>query len=333
MTHERDFDRVLEAWLSSGSTEMPDRLFEAVVDRIEDVPQRRVARAKLRFITMARNVKIAAVLAAAVVISVVGFAVLRGTNQPNVAGTRSPSPSASEPSPIVSASPPTGFGSVPNCLLGNCTGNLDAGTHTTTNFVHKITYVVPAGWADAEDADRTFTLERQADFAAETVYRSLNLGPSIYVLPDPAAAVQDASCNVTTQTGAGSTSVGLAASIAGRPGIVGSKPSDVTVGGLTGRMVDVQVASTWNTMCPQLDGVGVRQTAKIPYVALIRSTLHSSVSDPWEFGPVRPERQRYIFVDIGGGHTVAIVFIADPPLFDQLVADGMPIVASMTFTP
>jgi hypothetical protein len=39
-------------------------------------------------------------------------------------------------------------------------------------------------------------------------------------------------------------------------------------------------------------------------------------------------------VDIGGGHTVAIVLDAPLPTeFDQLVADATPIVQTMTFTP
>ena len=41
MTRERDIERVLEAWLEPGPSEMPDRVFEAVLDRIEREPQRR----------------------------------------------------------------------------------------------------------------------------------------------------------------------------------------------------------------------------------------------------------------------------------------------------
>ena len=41
MTRERDIERVLEAWLEPGPSVMPDRVFDAVLDRIEREPQRR----------------------------------------------------------------------------------------------------------------------------------------------------------------------------------------------------------------------------------------------------------------------------------------------------
>ena len=49
MTRPRDIERVLEAWFLDGPSHMPDRLFDAVLDRVERVPQRRLARLSLRF--------------------------------------------------------------------------------------------------------------------------------------------------------------------------------------------------------------------------------------------------------------------------------------------
>ena len=49
MTRHRDIEPVLEAWFVDGPSEMPDRLFQAVFDQVERVPQRRLARLHLRF--------------------------------------------------------------------------------------------------------------------------------------------------------------------------------------------------------------------------------------------------------------------------------------------
>ncbi len=100
-------------------------------------------------------------------------------------------------------------------------------------------------------------------------------------------------------------------------------------------MVDVQVASTWNRLCGVLDGHGVRQPPPVPYVALVRGTgPGGQQTDQWEWGPNRPELQRFIFVDVGGGHTVAIVLAAPVAAdFSQFVDEATPIVQTMTFEP
>ena len=353
MTRDRDIERVLETWFAVGSSEMPDRLFDEVVDRIDHVPQRRLARIKRGFYTLDPTFRVAAAMAAVVVIAVIGFAVLGGSSSSNVAS--SPSPSASPPPPSIVPSPSAAdqafdpaldFGQ-PGCNYlfwyvvepsfgaGRCGVKLAAGGYSSNFFAHPVTYTVPAGWAAAWDLSKSFALERQADFVNEGSFRSANLGPTIYLFPDPEPALQDGSCNVTTQPGIGSSPDALATWVANRPGIVASTPTDVAIGGLTGRTVDVKVAPTWTKNCGVLDGHGVRQPPQVPYIALVHGMGPGGGSpDQWEWGPNRPERQRYIFVDIGGGHTVAIVLDAPlPAAFDQLVADATPIVQSMTFTP
>src|SRR4051794_41698375 len=39
MTHERDFDRIAQAWLSVAPNEAPDRVVAAVLEAIETTPQ------------------------------------------------------------------------------------------------------------------------------------------------------------------------------------------------------------------------------------------------------------------------------------------------------
>ena len=100
MTPDRDIERVLEAWLTPGPTEMPDRVYVGVLDRIERVPQRRLARTKLRFQTMNPLFKLAAAAVLALVVGVsVGPLVLPPRDQ--MLGQPSPEPSAS-PTPALS---------------------------------------------------------------------------------------------------------------------------------------------------------------------------------------------------------------------------------------
>ena len=61
MTREREIERVLEAWLEPGPSVMPDRVFDAVLDRIEREPQRRGLRLTRRFHPMTSTLKLVAV--------------------------------------------------------------------------------------------------------------------------------------------------------------------------------------------------------------------------------------------------------------------------------
>lgn len=92
MKRPGDIDGVLEAWLLDGPTAMPERLFEAVLDQVERVPQRRLARLQLRFTDMTTTARLLAAGAAAVLVVGAGFFAL-GRGPGPVPGV-GPSPSA-----------------------------------------------------------------------------------------------------------------------------------------------------------------------------------------------------------------------------------------------
>lgn len=104
MTRERDIERVLDTWLAEGAMEMPDRLYVAVLDRVERQPQRLSARLQLRFSQMRPAIRIAAVAAVLLLTLGVGAAVVGGAFDSDAPGpTPAPSPAVS-PSPAASPS-------------------------------------------------------------------------------------------------------------------------------------------------------------------------------------------------------------------------------------
>lgn len=95
MTRDRDIERVLDRFYAEGPTEMPDRVLLGVLDRIERVPQRRLA-LLTRFATMNTNLRLAA--AAAIVVAVVGVGAFALSQRTSVGppSTASPVPTAGQ---------------------------------------------------------------------------------------------------------------------------------------------------------------------------------------------------------------------------------------------
>ena len=91
MTRNRDIERVLDRFYAEGPSEVPDRLLLGVIDRIERVPQRRLAHQMTRFATMNSQLRLAA--AAAIVVALVGVGAFALSRIQNVAAPATPSPS------------------------------------------------------------------------------------------------------------------------------------------------------------------------------------------------------------------------------------------------
>jgi hypothetical protein len=80
---------------------------------------------------------------------------------------------------------------------------------------------------------------------------------------------------------------GIAKWVVGSPGLVTTRPQDVSVGGLQGVVLDVRMAKTWTGMCP----FGPR----IPYVPLI---MGESPSD--------------LFLGLFAGQAIRLYLLKDP---------------------
>jgi hypothetical protein len=105
MTRDRDIERVLDRWFAEGPTQMPDHLFETVVDRIDRVPQRRLARIQTRLLAMNSNLRLAAA-AAAIIVVVAGVGAFSLSQRTSVGVGPSPTPTVTPiPSPTLSLLP------------------------------------------------------------------------------------------------------------------------------------------------------------------------------------------------------------------------------------
>lgn len=139
MTRERDIEQVLERWFSDGPVRMPDAFYSSVIDRVDSVPQRRLAGLTTRFMTMPSTLRFAA-MAAAIVLAVGAVGAYSLVNTPGPGTGPSPgsgTPSASlpatvQPSPSPSA-PPIADGTYtrPNAKVSEVTAAINADSKLT----------------------------------------------------------------------------------------------------------------------------------------------------------------------------------------------------------
>ena len=95
MKRHGDIEGVLEAWFLDGPMEMPDRLFDAVFDQVERVPQRRLARLKLRFSDMSPTARLLVAAGATILVLGLGVAAVGAIRSTPSTAPTMPTPSAS----------------------------------------------------------------------------------------------------------------------------------------------------------------------------------------------------------------------------------------------
>jgi hypothetical protein len=212
---------------------------------------------------------------------------------------------------------------------GLCLGDLDAGGHVSTAFepfapldetfllYGRFAYTVPEGWANTEDSPITYVL--QPLDAPESARISL----STYVIPHS----QSEPCADAVEPGIGRTPSAIADWLTTLPGLVVTTPAPITVGELSGVMLDLSVAPGWTLTCPSSQGG--------PLVSTFTDANLGAEYLPFA-GPERSvagnERARYILLDLGDDRAMLIdVQAPDELTWDSLVLEAMPVIETFEF--
>jgi hypothetical protein len=164
MSTDRDVTRIVRSWLEDGATALPDRVLDNVLDQLPTTSQRRAWWPAWRFRDMDSPFKLAIAAAAVVVVAIVGINMLpenAAVGGPGATPTSTPTP---PPSPSLAPSPSSARAVFPE-------GPLAAGSYTIQPFVGpgglcmgqpgcteagaeddsiRITLTVPDGWAGLE---------------------------------------------------------------------------------------------------------------------------------------------------------------------------------------
>ena len=129
----------------------------------------------------------------------------------------------------------------------HCLGPLDPGEYTTTMFEPTLTYSVPEGWSNLEDLRGNFLL-----LPPGGTLEGVNAGTSDY-LGVYTSVVPPGHCNGEPSTTVPHTFDGLVKYLTSNEAIAVSNRHDVSVGGLSGVAMDLEMAGTTGDGCP--DGV------------------------------------------------------------------------------
>ncbi len=304
MNRTPDVERVLRDYFADDGLTAPDYVLDTVEGRISRQRQRRSWRLPWRN-PMSTPFKLAAGLAAVVLVALVGWQLLPG--QPGIGGPQSPTPTQ-QPSatPVPSASPsvaPSQGAACPAWKTDGCGGGagiLAAGSHATRAFVPAFTFSVPEGWVNPGDSRDYFQLlpdtpANQAEFASSGGFANsmiIGFNQSPYF-----------ACN-SFEDNSGATAAEIVTAMAANEALATTGVTDVEIGGLTGKQVDVRLDPAWTEPCP---------------------------GDPPGF-VLGEMRSRGILLDVPGrGVLVILVGSLQSADFEAFLAEMMPIVESFEF--
>jgi hypothetical protein len=234
MSTDRDVTRIVRSWLEDGTTALPDRVLDKVLDQLPATRQRRALWPARRLNDMNNALKFAIAAAAVVVASVVGINLL--PSQGGIGGRGAPA--SPPPSPSQSAAvTPTASG------VALRDGALTPGTYVfepctappcpiSDESIH-LAIDVPSGWSGVVPA-AVWIDENAAPGGA-----ALGIGFGGNLPRDP--------CTTVDLIDTGSTVDGFANAIANHPVLDATDPVDVSLDGYSGKYIDLHLPTDLST--------------------------------------------------------------------------------------
>jgi hypothetical protein len=226
---DREVTRIVRSWLEEGVTALPDRVLDAVLDLVPATRQRRAWWPAWRLPHMNTQLRIAAAVAAVVVIALIAINLVPktvsvggqpATPVPTATPVQTPSPAPSATAGALSV----GEGPVP----------VAPGTYVAADpFLLRVTFTVPAGWeGNIGGPYAVFLQQAQGPGAVSfSIFESVYADPCHYkglLDPLPGPSVDD-----------------LATALSKVPGLGNPKPTDVTVAGYKGKQLTMTAPASF----------------------------------------------------------------------------------------
>ena len=188
------------------------------------------------------------VLGTSIAVSILAGCAAAAPSASPTQGTGSPAPSVSA-APSVPGAPsaaPSATAAYPAWYTGerDGAGILAAGSQTTRKFLAGSTFTVPEGWVNPGDtADFYVMFPDSPTNAADTASGDTAESMAMAFLESPYFT-----CDAWEDHRG--TAAEMAASMVANDALATSEPIDVTIGGLTGKQIDVQLDPGWTESCP-----------------------------------------------------------------------------------
>ena len=227
MSTDRDVSRIVRSWLEEGVTALPDRVLDNVLDRLPATSQRRAWWPVRRLIDMNIPTRLAVAVAAVIALAVIGaIAIPKGAG---VGQQSSPAPTTTlVPTPIASPAPLPSTGA-----LGAGTYYIPAGSLTPA----RMTITVPAGWKSGGDG---FVTKDNLGPAASPL--APGQGKELTLVTWVVSHAYTDVCHWQGKlTPVGTTADQLVTVLHDQIGRTASTPTDVTLGGLPAKRIDLTV--------------------------------------------------------------------------------------------
>jgi len=226
-----------------------------------------------------------------------------------------PEPNAASPTDAVDPSS-SDVRILDDCPELPCEGSLEPGKYRWTFHEPTIDFEIPTpGWSWSFSGGGNFRI-----IADESLtHTGLYISDGVYFLHDPTIASRD--CEDASEPGLGRSVRDLVGWLKSAPGLTVSEPTPVTIGGLEGMQLDIQLDPEWKRTCFFSEGM--------PAVPLI---FNGSELGGYHWAIVPDQSMRWSILDSEDG--VVIVALEDDPgglSHDELLQTGGEIVDSLAF--
>ena len=220
MSTDRDTTRIVRSWLDEGVTQLPDRVLDAVLDQVPATPQRRAGWLARRFPFVNNTMKIALAAAAVVVLAFIGFGVLRDNTGGPPTATATPVPTSTATAQMLSGRP------------------LEAGTVVAVGLGPSqsisATLTVPEGWEGFDGRCVLPITGTEAPDGMGTCFLESDTG----LYSDPCHGTRG-----PADVPVGPTVEEFVNALAEQTAYDATAPTDVTLGGYSGKRMDLQLPS------------------------------------------------------------------------------------------